>query len=74
MQDYPELSRLSKRKWCIVLLYEVNIIYQYFSSLEATLSRAFLRSLTLLRVKSDFHPRKPPLFSDQTPALLRPSA
>ena len=72
MQDYPELSRLSKRKWCIVLLYEVNIIYQYFSSLEATLSRAFLRSLTLLRVKSDFHPRKPPLFSDQTSTLLCP--
>ena len=74
MQDYPELSRLSKRKWCIVLLYEVNIIYQYFSSLEATLSRAFLRSLTLLRVKLDFHPRKPPLSFEQTRTFLSSSA
>ena len=51
---------------------QLNIIYHYFSSLEATLSRPFLRSLTLLRAKSDFHPRKPPLSSDQTSTLLCP--
>ena len=29
MQDYPELLRLAKQKCRIVLLSEVNIIYQH---------------------------------------------
>ena len=35
---------------------------------------AFTRPLTFLRAKSDFHPRKPPLSSEQTRTFLNPSA
>ena len=41
--------------------------------LKTTLFRAFLRPWSFLRAKSDFHPRKPPLSSEQTPGFLRAS-
>ncbi len=38
--------------------------------LKTTLFSAFLRPWSFLRAKSDFHPRKPPLSSEQTPAFI----
>ena len=52
----------------------VNIIYHILYEFVFFFYLAFTRPLTFLRAKSDFHPRKPPLSSEQTRTFLNPSA
>ena len=51
-----------------------GFFHYHIVGLKLCLFRPFSHPLTFLRAKSDFHPTKPPLSSEQTRTFLSPSA
>ena len=69
----PYLSPLSRKATLSPLLNKkmYGMFQYYIVGLKLCLFRPFSRPQTFLRAKSGFHPRKPPLSSEETPGFIR---